>query len=175
MRARIRLGMAATSVLLPLVVAGCGSGGTDMATGDAVAPQEAEPSKALAEPQSCQTLIDSGWRPPATDPSVVLDPDTGIAEVSFDADTRLVVDVVNDPACANLPGIGQVLASSMTTYEQGRLQECTSAVEDVIDGVVPRKGEIVGSLDALRRHVLEWCPPQFAERLLTAERADSSG
>ena len=46
-----------------------------------------------------------------------------------------------------------------------KAQECADAVEQVNSGEPPRKGDIVGDLEALRKLVEEWCPPQFAKKL----------
>lgn len=129
-------------------------------------PRQAAPPR--VEVQSCQALLDQGWQPPLTDPAFDVDPATGITEVSFDADNTLTVDPVGDPVCGELPGIGGPLSRTVSQYDEIRQEECADSVSDVNAGRAPTKGEVVGSLDALRHYVVEWCPPAFAAQLAPA-------
>ncbi len=117
---------------------------------------------------SCQALIDGGWSAPEGDPDLSYDPETGFVDVTFGAET-LRVDLLKDPVCDQLPDIGALLARVSGDYEDMRVQECTQAVQDVANGMVPRKGDIVGDLDALRSHILEWCPASFTAELRRLE------
>lgn len=144
-----------------LLVAGCGN-----AVGAESGGNQASAISAEADAvQSCQALLDSGWTAPEGDPSFLVDPETWIVEVSFGEESTLLVNVSNDPTCFTLPDIGGPLSRVLPEYEQIRVDECTDAVASVIAGEVPKKGPATGSLEALRQHVLDWCPPSFADRL----------
>lgn len=121
----------------------------------------------------CQALLDSGWSAPETDPSIVWDPATMQAEVDFGSEGVLNLDV-SDPACLKLPDVGRLLSGLPADFSEAQIEECTAAVADVVSGQAPRKGELVGDLDALRRHVVEWCPARFGEALKQAEASPGS-
>ncbi len=153
-----------------LILAALTACGTDR-TGaqDTVASETQAPNEG-ALVSSCQDLLDAGWVAPKSDPNINYDPATGIAEVSFGTSEPLVVDLANDEMCAFLPGLGGILSRVLPEYEAARIQECTDAVQVVVSGVVPRKGDVVvADIDALRAHILEWCPPSFGERLRQLE------
>lgn len=133
-------------------------------------PQNLGGASPTSKVQSCQSLLDEGWTPPRADPSFNVDPKTWIVDVEFDSERVLVLDL-QDPACEKLPDIGAPLAGIIPEYEVMREQECTDALADVLAGKPPTRGEVVGSLDALRQHVLTWCPPTYGERLLAAEQS----
>lgn len=152
---------AGAAVLFTALI-GCGVERADRAS--VVSPAVEEES----EVQSCQQLIDAGWTAPPIDPSFLVDPDTGITEVSFGEGETLRLDVVGDPACMSLPDIGGILSQLTGEYEQIRFEECTDAVEDIITGVAPTKAGQPANMEALRQHVLQWCPPDFSEQLRKA-------
>jgi hypothetical protein len=149
-------------VLLLAALTGCGNG---TASDHAAEAQVSETSTPHEDVQSCQALLDSGWKAPEGEPSFEVDPDRWLVEVGFDEENSFTVDLANDPACAKLPDIGAPLARIVPEYEQMRIEECTDAVEDVIAGRAPKKGPVTGTVEALRQHVIDWCPPSFAEKL----------
>lgn len=157
-----RSGRALWVSLMLAVVTGCGAA----VSSETTAPERAADTIGDGSTvQSCQALLDSGWTAPEGEPSFMIDPETWVVEVGFDEDNTLTLDVLNDPACLKLPDIGGPLSRIIPEYEQIRIQECSDAVADVIAGKSPKKGPATGSLDALRQHVLEWCPASFADRL----------
>lgn len=158
------------ALLLAGSVGGCGAGNanpsTEATSGNA--DQYAEP-EGVAPLLSCQALIDGGWSLPGADYDLNYQPDTGILDVNPGNGQSFRIDLLNDPACPQLPDIGPQFAEVQSDYEEMRVQECTQAVQDVVNGVVPRKGDIVGSMDALRAHIIEWCPASFATELKRLE------
>lgn len=156
---------ACAALLLSVALSACGAdrvSGPDTMAADNQTP----PPDEQGVVSSCQDLLDAGWVAPESEPNINYDPATGIAEVHLDASEPLLLDLANDKMCAFLPDIGGILSRVLPDYEAARLQECAEAVQAVVSGVVPRKGDIVVvDIDALRTHILEWCPPSFGNRL----------
>lgn len=122
----LRLALVATALL---IVAGCGSGSSPSnstlgngSAGSENAPGTSAPgpgstsdpveSESATEPglpvSDCETLLKEGWRPPEEEPDISWTPGSGVAVISF-TETRLVVNVMDDPACQRLPGVGQMI------------------------------------------------------------------
>ena len=145
-----------------LMLVGCAAEGTGPGAGTPGTTQETETP---AEVTSCAELLESGWKPPLDDPDIRYDPDSGIAEVAFGPEEVITFDLVRDPACFSLPSIGAILGRIQGDFRQAQIEECENAVEHIVQGKPPQKGDIVVDLDLLRAHVVEWCPPAFAEEL----------
>lgn len=155
-----RVSIAVVTIALS-VLTGCGVESTET-------PGVASTVSADGQIQSCQSLIDAGWTAPPNDPSFAVDPETGVTDVSFGEGETLRLDVLGDPACVLLPDIGSTLSRVFGHYEQIRVEECTDAVQDLIAGEAPRKEGVPVDMNALRRHVLQWCPPAFGQQLRDA-------
>lgn len=160
-----RLGrLSAGAALLSVALSACGADRVS-GPGTTVADNQTPPPDEHGVVSSCQDLLDAGWVAPESEPNINYDPATGIAEVHLDAREPLLLDLANDEMCAFLPDIGGILSRVLPDYEAARLQECAEAVQAVVSGVVPRKGDIVVDIDDLRAHILEWCPPSFGDRM----------
>ncbi|MFJ9313928.1 hypothetical protein ACIRN4_07015 [Pimelobacter simplex] len=150
--------MAAGFLVSTAVISGCGQ-------------QEslAEPAAAHVEPvmrlTSCDDLLADKWAAPEdAEPNISWDPATGKAEIEL-TDTVGVSVNVYDAACPKVDFIGPIIARMITDDAQAKAEECTDAVAMILKGEVPRKGDIVGDADALRRHVTSYCPPSFEKQL----------
>ncbi|GAA3546666.1 hypothetical protein [Nocardioides daeguensis] len=119
---------------------------------------------------SCSELLGAGWRGPKSIEGFNLnwDPSTGAAEVEFTDGTYVAIEDMRSAKCASLPGIGNALRRATMDHENRRADECASSVNQIIEGVAPQHGDIVGDLDALRAHVASYCPPGFLTQLEAA-------
>ncbi|WP_183095328.1 hypothetical protein [Nocardioides stalactiti] len=120
---------------------------------------------ALATVASCRSLLDAGWTAPPGDPSFEVDPTTWQVTVTLGNGSELQLDLDDDPSCAALPDIGGPLSRMIGNYERIRAEECADEVAAIRAGQVPSKGPATGTIDAMRDHVLAWCPSSFADQL----------
>ena len=68
----------------------------------------------------CADLLASGWQPPAEEaPDISWDPETGIAQVSFTGE-RLVINVIADAKCRELPVLGPMIGRMVDDAASGR-------------------------------------------------------
>lgn len=124
---------------------------------------------AIAQTTTCKELLNSDWTPPARgEPEVDWDPGTGAALFTFSNDVILRLNIRTDLDCARVPILGRMVTQMLTSYEQDLLTQCKQAVELVLSGEPPRKGNVVGDLDGLREGIKAECPSSFDEQLRAA-------
>lgn len=149
-------GLAATALF-----SGCGEQAEDHgAATTRVAP--------IVRATTCAELLSSGWRAPdEAEPNVSWDAVTGDATIEL-TETQGVSLNIYAPECPKVDFIGPIVARMISDDALAKAQECADAVALILQGEVPRKGDIVGDADALRRHVTSYCPPPFERQLQEA-------
>ncbi|MFC7500938.1 hypothetical protein [Nocardioides sp. GCM10030258] len=150
------------TVLASLLLSGCG-------TAESEGDENQSAELASGEVQTCQSLLDQNWTAPEAAPAINLDLKTGVAEVSFDGESEpLRLNLVTDTACALLSDIGPMLVNSVTSVTQARVEECVAAVNSLITGIMPTKGELVADPAAMLDFVLAECPAPIVDILKLA-------
>lgn len=115
---------------------------------------------------TCQALMDSGWKAPESAPDLDWDPASGEVTIRFGVDDEsLRLNLIKDPDCGEVPVLGPILKGALEDYESGRHEECADAVQMLESGTPPEHGDVKGDLEALRKHVVEWCPKKYARQL----------
>lgn len=135
-------------------------------------PEDAESATAHIEPAlrttTCAELISSGWTAPDdAAPNISWDAATGEATIELTDSVSVSLNIYA-PECPRVDLIGPAIARMLTDDARAKVQECTEAVALILKGEVPRKGDIVGDAEALRRHVTSYCPPAFESQLQAA-------
>jgi len=133
-----------------------------------------EPASVRVEPvlrtTTCAELLSSGWAAPDdAEPSVSWDAATGEATIELTNTVALSLNVYA-PECPEVDLVGPIIARMIRDDALAKAQECTDAVAMILRGDVPRKGDLVGDAEALRRHVTSYCPAAFDQQLRDAGR-----
>lgn len=196
MTGRLRLHLCGLAVLVAVTAAACGSTTTDgvspasardvpepVAPATTAASDSAEGTPPAGSGESwssqvahqavpCIELVEKGWTPGPGEPMLAYDAATGLAQFRFGEDRPVIINLY-DPECMRIPDLALLIPRTVRNYEETRRSECEASVEKVRRGEVPVLNgpggkQIIGSLEALRELVLEWCPPEYAGQLTGA-------
>lgn len=106
----------------------------------------------------CRDLVAQKWVPPAREPEISWDTETGEALVVFGDETSLHLNILSDDSCPKVPMLGPLITQVVRQADLDHLSECRDVATTLSRGEQLSKDGLTASPARMLKYLRDACP-----------------